>query len=97
MTGPNRRYRSPAPQGSTPSTETPETLAPKSSSDSVPVGVVRVSGLVKTANGYAVAQAELSPEEWQVLKSKKLGKSQHFKEFVAQEHKRVVMALGQLD
>lgn len=65
-------------------------------SDSVPVGMLRLSGIVKTTNGFAVATVELSLAEWHALASKKLGRSQAFPEHVALEHKQTVMKLGQL-
>lgn len=70
--------------------------APLLKSDSVPVGMMRLSGIVKTSNGFAVASVELSAAEWAALASKKLGKSQAFKEFVAREHREVVVRLGQI-
>lgn len=67
-------------------------------SDSVPTGPIRLSGIVKTKNGYATAMLELSPAEWEALtvSSKRIGMSQVFKEHVATEHKKMVMRLGQM-
>ncbi len=65
-------------------------------SDSIPVGAMRLSGIVKTTKGYAVASIELSKEEWAALAKKRLGASQRFKEHIATEHKSLVMKLGQV-
>lgn len=64
-------------------------------SDSVPVGPLRLTGIVRTRNGFAVAMVELSVEEWAAIAHKQLGRSQTFKEHIAGEHKKVVMSLGQ--
>lgn len=67
-------------------------------SDSVPTGTIRLSGIVKTKNGYATAMVELSPEEWAALtaSAKRVGASQVFKEHIATEHKKMVLRLGQM-
>lgn len=69
--------------------------AKASASDSIPIGPLRLSGIVKTTNGFAVASVELSVEEWEFVTTKSIGASQRFKEYIALEHKRMVSALGQ--
>jgi hypothetical protein len=73
----------------------PNTVPTPSLSDSVPVGPLRLSGIVKTTNGFAVASVELTLEEWEMVLLKRLGPSQRFKEHIALEHKRVISVLGQ--
>lgn len=67
-----------------------------SKSDSHPVGPLRLCGIVKTKNGFAVAEVELTVEEWGAIMAKKIGPSQTFKQFIAMQHKTAVMRLGQL-
>lgn len=79
----------------------PEPAAPvvattPSKSDSQPVGLLRLSGIVKTKNGFAVATVSLTPEEWEAIHSRQIGRSQRFKEHIAVEHKMVVLKYGQL-
>lgn len=64
-------------------------------SESVPTGPLRLSGIVKTTNGFAVADVELTVEEWELIAQKRIGASQRFKEYIAMEHKRLVTVLGQ--
>jgi hypothetical protein len=54
---------------------------------------MRLSGIVRTTSGFAVAQVTLSPTGDLVEMS--VGQSQSHPEFVAIEHKRVVAMLGQ--
>lgn len=75
---------------------TPPAPEAPSKSVSVPVGTMRLSGVVKTTNGFAVASVELTRDEWELISSKRLGRSQAWPNFVADEHRKVVSTFGQL-
>lgn len=98
MSHPNRRHLPRPTLGPTESAPAAEPEAPATlHSDSVPAPgrTMRLSGIVKTKTGYATALVELTPEEWETLRFKRLGMSQAFKEHVAIEHKKMVLRLGQ--
>lgn len=66
------------------------TEPPVGPDDAFPVKSMALSGVVRTSKGYAVAVVTLSPDG-EVL-SLTLGRSQVGKQYVAAEHKNVMVA-----
>lgn len=98
MSHPGRRHL-PRPQVAQTDPSIDPVVAPTTAlrSDSVPTGRIRLSGIVKTKNGYATAMVDLTPAEWEALTiTKRIGQSQTFKEHIAVEHKKMVLRLGQM-
>lgn len=70
-----------------------ETRKARTLSESIPSDVMRLSGIVKTTNGFCVATCELTKDGQ--LQNLVLGKSQRLPEFVAIEHRPIAGRLAQ--
>lgn len=67
--------------------------APTGPDGAKPTATMVLTGLVRTSHGYAVAIEEIGADGQRL--SLRLGRSQAIKNFVAQEHKRVLVAAAQ--
>lgn len=66
----------------------PKQAKAKGPDGATPVGTMRLTGVIRTTRGYAVAQETVDADG---ARSLVIGPSQAFPEHVASEHKRVVV------